>query len=235
MTLAHSPRIPTDGLIFYLDAANPRSYPGSGTSWGDMIPDKASGSMINMTSANFTEDKIGVLNFDGVNEYIDVIHPKVNVPFSPNVVSVILWYFPLSSNTKTTGTNCNLITIERSWELSIGNNQNGYSKIYYASNPWAWRGNNGNHLVNDSWNMVTFVHSLSDRKIYVDDQLMYTINDSGPLADGDVSMTKMAIMARYCCGGNYAPGKLAQVSIYEKALTEDEIFEYYRSTSGRFK
>jgi hypothetical protein len=28
MGLGHSPRILTDGLIFYLDAANPRSYAG---------------------------------------------------------------------------------------------------------------------------------------------------------------------------------------------------------------
>ena len=35
MALSHSPRIVTDGLVLYLDAGNPKSYPGSGTTWFD--------------------------------------------------------------------------------------------------------------------------------------------------------------------------------------------------------
>jgi hypothetical protein len=35
MALAHSPSIVTNGLILCLDAANPRSYPGTGTIWYD--------------------------------------------------------------------------------------------------------------------------------------------------------------------------------------------------------
>mgnify|MGYP000621350091 FL=1 len=36
MALSHNPRIVTDGLVLCLDAANPRSYPGSGTTWFDL-------------------------------------------------------------------------------------------------------------------------------------------------------------------------------------------------------
>lgn len=36
MALRHSPKIVTDGLVLYLDAANPLSYPGSGTTWFDL-------------------------------------------------------------------------------------------------------------------------------------------------------------------------------------------------------
>ena len=36
MGLSHSPSIVTDGLVLCLDAANRRSYPGSGTSWLDL-------------------------------------------------------------------------------------------------------------------------------------------------------------------------------------------------------
>jgi hypothetical protein len=36
MGLAHSPRIVTDGLVLCLDAANPKSYPGTGTTWFDI-------------------------------------------------------------------------------------------------------------------------------------------------------------------------------------------------------
>lgn len=36
MGLFHSPKIVTDGLVLCLDAANPKSYPGTGTTWNDL-------------------------------------------------------------------------------------------------------------------------------------------------------------------------------------------------------
>lgn len=35
MGVGYNPRIVTDGLVLCLDAANKRSYPGSGTTWID--------------------------------------------------------------------------------------------------------------------------------------------------------------------------------------------------------
>lgn len=34
---ANNAPIVTDGLVFYVDAGNSKSYPGSGTTWYDMI------------------------------------------------------------------------------------------------------------------------------------------------------------------------------------------------------
>ena len=36
MAIKHSPRIVTDGLVAHYDAANTKSYPGSGTVWKDL-------------------------------------------------------------------------------------------------------------------------------------------------------------------------------------------------------
>ena len=47
MALAHSPKIVTDGLVLCLDAGNPKSYPGSGTTWYDL-----SGNGNNGTNSN---------------------------------------------------------------------------------------------------------------------------------------------------------------------------------------
>ena len=44
MSLSHSPKIVTDGLVFYVDAANIKSYPGSGNIWYDL-----SGNNLHMT------------------------------------------------------------------------------------------------------------------------------------------------------------------------------------------
>ena len=66
MALAHSPRIVRDSLILYVDAANPKSYPGSGTTWKDL-----SGSNHHLTLNNgptFNSNFGGYLDFDGTND-----------------------------------------------------------------------------------------------------------------------------------------------------------------------
>ena len=37
MSYKYGPSIVTDGLVFYVDAGNDKSYPGSGTTWSDLI------------------------------------------------------------------------------------------------------------------------------------------------------------------------------------------------------
>jgi hypothetical protein len=53
MGLAHSPRIVTDGLVLALDAANPKSYPGSGTTWTDLSGMGYLATMRNLTASNW--------------------------------------------------------------------------------------------------------------------------------------------------------------------------------------
>ena len=67
-------RIVTDGLIFAVDAANPISYPGSGTTWNDLTLNKNNGTLIN--GPTFSSANAGSIVFDGVND--EVIGTKFN-------------------------------------------------------------------------------------------------------------------------------------------------------------
>jgi hypothetical protein len=64
MALAHSPRIVTDGLVLCLDAANAKSYPGTGTTWNNLVNPNSS-----FTLANSPTYSNGNFTFDGVNDY----------------------------------------------------------------------------------------------------------------------------------------------------------------------
>lgn len=57
--------IVTDGLKLYLDASNPASYPGSGTTWFDL-----SGNGNNGTMVNGVVPLSNAMQFDGVNDYV---------------------------------------------------------------------------------------------------------------------------------------------------------------------
>jgi hypothetical protein len=50
MAVQYNPGIITDGLVLYLDAANRKSYPGSGITWTDMSNITNSGTLTNWTN-----------------------------------------------------------------------------------------------------------------------------------------------------------------------------------------
>jgi len=61
------PNIITSGLVLALDAANSKSYPGSGTTWSDLSGNNNSGSLVNGPTFNNTNG--GNITFDGTNDY----------------------------------------------------------------------------------------------------------------------------------------------------------------------
>ena len=68
MALAHSPRIVTDGLVLHLDAANTKSYIGSGTSWVDISGKGNNGTLVGGTG--YSSDNGGCLIFDGTDDKV---------------------------------------------------------------------------------------------------------------------------------------------------------------------
>tara|TARA_B100001989_G_scaffold225975_1_gene181324 strand:+ start:2271 stop:2888 length:618 start_codon:yes stop_codon:yes gene_type:complete len=68
MALAHSPRIVRDGLVLYFDAANTKSYPGSGTTWYDLSGNERHGTLIN--EPTFQSHNLGCFQFDGTNDRV---------------------------------------------------------------------------------------------------------------------------------------------------------------------
>jgi len=66
-------RIVTDNLVLYLDAANARSYPGTGSTWGDLSKSRYSGAFGDLGNRPyFSTNNLGAIVFDGVNDYIDL-------------------------------------------------------------------------------------------------------------------------------------------------------------------
>jgi hypothetical protein len=69
MGLAHSPSIVTNGLVLCLDAANIKSYPGSGTTWTDLSGNGNTGTLTNGPTYNSANG--GYIEFDGGDKYIN--------------------------------------------------------------------------------------------------------------------------------------------------------------------
>jgi hypothetical protein len=61
------PNIVKNGLVLWLDAANTKSYPGSGTNWADLSGNGNTGILNNGPTFNSANN--GSIVFDGVNDY----------------------------------------------------------------------------------------------------------------------------------------------------------------------
>ena len=68
MGVAYNPNIVTDGLVLCLDAANKRSYPGTGTTWTDRSANGNNGTLTN--GPTFDSANGGSIVFDGTNDYV---------------------------------------------------------------------------------------------------------------------------------------------------------------------
>ena len=97
MGLEHSPTIVTNGLVYYLDAANQRCYSGSGLTANGLVG-SINGSLVN--GVGFTSTNNGSFVFDATNDYISMgtsssVKPtqltlacffKINAINAPNVI-----------------------------------------------------------------------------------------------------------------------------------------------------
>ena len=68
MALSHSPQISLNGLTLCLDAGNPKSYPGSGTTWTDLSGNDNTGTLVNGPTYNSANG--GSIVFDGVDDCV---------------------------------------------------------------------------------------------------------------------------------------------------------------------
>jgi hypothetical protein len=67
MSVYAGPEIVNDGLVLHLDAANAKSYPGSGTTWNDLSGNSNNGTLVNTPTFETTNG--GRFLFNGTNQY----------------------------------------------------------------------------------------------------------------------------------------------------------------------
>jgi hypothetical protein len=86
MAINYNPKITTNGLVLCLDAANSKSYPGSGTTWFDLSGNGRNGTLVNGPS--FTTTNQGIIVFDGVNDHVTCNAP-ISSAFSECTVEIV--------------------------------------------------------------------------------------------------------------------------------------------------
>lgn len=233
MSCFSGPEIVSENIILHLDANNEKSYPGSGTNWYDLSA--LGGTATSSNGPIFVSDNPKHFTFNATTDFFRLSRSDLNGgSFAYPIITVDLWIKPsLTGDTGVQGNN--VITVENTFEISIGNNGNGFSGVNYASTPWAWYGTSNNVLKNDFWNNLVYVHANVGRWLYVNGVEVFYQGDTGNLNIGSATYPYLTLMGRDDGTGSSAEGGLSAVKIYNRALTANEVKQNFNALRGRYE
>jgi hypothetical protein len=229
MAFSYSPKIVTDGLVLYLDAANPYSYVSGSTVWNDLSRTQTSGSLVN--GPTYSSANNGSIVFDGVDDYVSV--PKQTAFVNASQFTMMAWMKRRTLSSKVICYQGADLGSDVSFEL--WNDSNVYFEVGDGSNQYA-------SIANTSidWQYLTMVFdgtqtgNTNRLKCYINGVLL-NVGYSGTIpSTSGVSNSVFSIGNSQGVGGNFSDGNIAQVSIYNRALSADEVQQNYNSTKGRF-
>jgi hypothetical protein len=89
MATRYSPAIVTSGLVLCLDAANRKSYSGTGTTWSDLSGNNYNGTLTNGPTFNGANG--GSIVFDSTDDFVNVGNIGTITSFT-----VLVWCYPTS-------------------------------------------------------------------------------------------------------------------------------------------
>jgi hypothetical protein len=224
MAFNYSPKTITDGLVLYLDAANTRSYPGSGTVWSDLSRGGYNGTLTN--GPTFNSGNGGSIVFDGTNDYVSTNYNVALTDFT-----VCIWFrVPDSTNPQS------IRLLDKNYITGFWLGKNAFNG---AANSWGGGVREaaspyGRYLTltDGQWHFLVSTRSGTTHTLYGDGIVNTT---SGTVSSAAVDTTSLYI------GSVAAPpyninvkGNIAQTLIYNRALSTTEILQNYNATKTRF-
>ena len=224
MGLHHNPSIVMDGLTLCLDAANPRSYPGSGTTWTDLSGFGNNGTLTN--GPTYSSANSGSIVFDGSDDQVNVSNG--NLFFSgKNQVTVSVWF------NLTSGNRPNLINVPVS-NGAYFSIENGSSTSVTTLNTYF---NNNNPtsfpFILNKYTHLTSVFNSGIVSTYKDGSLIDTKTNTQNTI-GTFSSVNLVLGRWGWVYSNSIQGNIAQASIYSRALTAAEVQQNFNALRGRF-
>jgi hypothetical protein len=235
MAYNNGPKIVTSGLVLALDAANIKSYPGSGTVWSDLSGNGYTGTLTN--GPTFDSGNGGSIVFDGVDDTSDF----------GNILQLGLesrtyccWY-KMNSTSQTdfasliSKTDNDATAYRQALGFSSTGNfrivLRGESNVNYdtiTTNP----------KIDTNWHyLVWVINRTSSYFLYQDTILLDSLSISA-ISSQNFQLNRPLRIGSYNNNTNnpilFFNGNISQVSIYNRALTAQEILQNFNATRGRY-
>lgn len=228
MALQHSPSIVTTGLLYVYDAANPRSYSGSGTNWSDGMSTGQNLTLVN--NPIYTSGVNGYFTFDGVDD---------NCTGSTTIGSMGTGNWSISYWWKSNGTQPNYCSVigqgftgspsNGAWTSKVSHTSGNVNFTYY---------NNGivdnlsSTNPNDNiWHNLVTVRNGTSLIVYMDTVSVLSITLPAAYSFGSGATTYVGYNPR---DNVYLKGYISQVIFYNSALSTSNITQNFNALRGRY-
>jgi hypothetical protein len=230
MATNYNPKIVTNGLVLCLDAANPKSYPGTGTIWTDLSGNENNGTLVN--GVGYSSDDQGVLVFDGTDDTVNCGN-NASINFGTGNFTVSLWFRRFTNATinlrlLSKGAASDTASAASAGFCFFGSD----SLVSFAINPTGTRTiiNAATYSV-DEWVYVT---GLLQRGVSMRTYKNGSLFASATAPAGDVSGSTSLFVGDNAGTSLRWEGEIATVQLYNRALSVLEIQQNFNALRGRF-
>ena len=223
MSLSHgNSQIVRDGLVLYLDAANEKSYPGTGTTWYDLSGYNNNATIIN--SPAYSSNYSGYFSFVEASAQWASINSTNEFPFGNSPGTISGW-----ANTNTTSTSWEWIiaygTGSNDQTRSIGTNGTDYVVTSYGTGRDVFVSG----VTVSSWFNIVGVYSAGVEYCYINGVLQGSKSIAFNTVSGVARIGQQTNSANEFWSGN-----ISSVQVYNRALTAAEVQQNFNTHRGRY-
>lgn len=231
MGLNHNPSIVTSGLSLYLDATNPRSYPGTGTTWFDLSGNNKHGTMVSASQFN----SAGYMQYSGADVNTETVVSGVTINTSTGN-TIEQWIY--SDSRQVNGNMC-FTFYDQTLDLWAFNNtfgiNNSSSLVYGISG-------SDNFLVGKWCHVVVYIPynwsaSYTNAKMWLNG-----VSQTMAIQAGTLANVTLAASQTVSIGGGYTNGadtynwlgRVALTKMYSRELTSAEVLQNFNAKRARY-
>lgn len=233
----YGPKIVKDGLVLALDAANPKSYPGTGTAWTNLAGTEVF--TINATAYNGTGPKY--MDFNG--SYGCAKKTDSDFIISGNM-SCICWTRIKNSSAEwrtlfrglSSGADHQVIVSNGAWDIGMYDNTNstGFNNSGFSQQ-------NLPGYATNAWNMLVWRWKDAATPYY-----NFSYNDTPEIIRGSNNSINTRFKHGFCSIGAYNNnvqsnpsnasqywGDISSISLYNRYITDTEIKQHFNAFRKR--
>ncbi len=218
MGTKYNPAVDMDRLVLYFDGANVRSYAGTGVSWRDVSGYNSSAGTTGLTYVGTGVS--AYFNFNG--SFTGPVTGVAQLQYGTGPRTVMAWVRPSSTAGWAQVFGWGTGTGNAASGLAISN---GGKWATFQHNTVAYEGTS---VTANVWVHVAVTQSSSGVNLFLNGQNMFTSASTVTVNQG----------AAYI-GGSFQDsekwnGFISKVMFYNKALSQSEIYNYFRATATNF-
>jgi hypothetical protein len=215
------PSYPTS-LKLFIDAGNPLSYSGSGTTVTDLIGTQ-NGTLTN--GVGYSTSNGGYFTFDGVNDYIDL---GINTTIQPTTArTVSLWVNMDSSSSLSAFYGDNNSSTDRSGTL-IWFDSNGYRSILCGAS--SYQVLNFGNITKNVWYYLTLSFNGATIKEYINGSLTNSATQT-VIPTNEINRT---LIGKNSDNSLFLKGNVSQCKIYNVQRTDAEVLTDFNEFKARY-